>query len=173
MINDFNLGSIREESEPIKKGIGYKVFFKKNGKLYPPMVANPNGEDTPVGVWLNADEAPIIGISKTGRPKVKNGGKGTQGGSGTLAYRPGWHLGLIPYAIQFNRKDKDGNRTLFPKDFVWAEVEYAKDVNYQKEAESYGYTENGKFRHSYAGLPYLPKDGYYMYRTNPNPETDE
>ncbi len=136
------------------------------------MVANPNGADTPVGVWLNADAAPIAGESKTGRPQVKAGGKGTQGGSGQLAYRPGWHLGEIPYALQFNRKDADGNRTLFPKDFVWAEVEYAADNNYQQEAEQEGYTDNGKYRHSYAGLKHLPVDGFYRYRTNPNPETD-
>lgn len=24
-----------------------------------------------------------------------------------------------------------------------------------------------------AGLPYLPKDGFYKYRTNPNPKTEE
>lgn len=45
------------------------------------------------------------------------------------------------------------------------------DVDYQEEAMSYGYTANGKFRHSYAGLPKLPTDGYYRYRTNPNPDT--
>lgn len=45
------------------------------------------------------------------------------------------------------------------------------DVDYQEEAMSYGYTENGKFRHSYAGLPRLPVDGYYHYRTNPDPKT--
>ena len=166
------LGSVRTKKAPKKTNIGYKVFYQKDGKLYPPMVANPCGKDTPVGVWLDADAAPIVGKSKTGRPQVKNGGKGTQGGSGTLAYRPGWHLGLIPYAIQFNRKDEKGERTLFPKDFVWAEVEYAADKNYQKEAEAEGYTENGKYRHSYAGLKHLPTDGYYIYRTNPNPETD-
>ncbi len=164
--------SIREEEPPVRTGIGYKVFVLKDGKLYPPMVANPNGEATPVGVWLDADAAPIAGESKTGRPQVKAGGKGTQGGSGQLAYRPGWHLGTIPYAIQFNRKDENGEKTLFPKDFVWAEVEYADDVDYQQEAESYGVTENGKYRHSYAGLPRVPKDGSYTYRTNPNPETD-
>lgn len=166
------LGSIRTKKAPKKTGIGYKVFYQKDGKLYPPMVANPGGVDTPIGVWLDADAAPIVGNSKTGRPQVKNGGKGTQGGSGTLAYRPGWHLGLIPYAIQFNRKDENGEKTLFPKDFVWAEVEYAADKNYQKEAEAEGYTENGKYRHSYAGLKHLPTDGYYIYRTNPNPDTD-
>lgn len=164
--------SVRTAPPPKVTGIGYKVFVQKNGKLYPPMVANPGGADTPVGVWLDAAAAPISGMSKTGRPQVKQGGKGTQGGSGRLAYRPGWHLGTIPFALQFNRADSDGNKTLFPKNFVWAEVEYARDIDYQAEAEKEGMTENGKFRHSYAGLKRLPADGYYMYRTNPNPETD-
>lgn len=164
--------SLRQKPEPKKKGVGYKVFVIKNGKLYPPMVANPNGAATPVGVWLDADAAPIAGESKTGRPQVKQGGKGTQGGSGKLAYRPGWHLGVVPYAIQFNRKDAEGNKTLFPKNFVFAEVEYAADVDYQEEARQEGINPSGKYQHSLAGLKHLPTDGYYMYRTNPNPETD-
>lgn len=164
--------SLRQKPEPKNKGIGYKVFVLKDGKLYPPMVANPNGAATPVGVWLDADAAPIAGESKTGRPQVKQGGKGTQGGSGKLAYRPGWHLGVVPYAIQFNRKDADGNKTLFPKNFVFAEVEYAADVDYQEEARQEGINPSGKYQHSLAGLKHLPTDGYYMYRTNPNPETD-
>lgn len=163
--------SLRQKPEPKKKGIGYKVFVLKDGKLYPPMVANPDGAATPVGVWLDADAAPIAGESKTGRPQVKQGGKGTQGGSGKLAYRPGWHLGVVPYAIQFNRKDADGNKTLFPKNFVFAEVEYAADVDYQEEARQEGINSSGKYQHSLAGLKHLPTDGYYMYRTNPNPET--
>ena len=164
--------SLRQKPEPKKKGVGYKVFVLKDGKLYPPMVANPDGAETPVGVWLDADAAPIAGESKTGRPQVKQGGKGTQGGSGKLAYRPGWHLGVVPYAIQFNRKDADGNKTLFPKNFVFAEVEYAADVDYQEEARQEGINPSGKYQHSLAGLKHLPTDGYYMYRTNPNPETD-
>lgn len=164
--------SLRQKPEPTKKGIGYKVFVLKDGKLYPPMVANPDGAATPVGVWLDADAAPIAGESKTGRPQVKQGGKGTQGGNGKLAYRPGWHLGVVPYAIQFNRKDADGNKTLFPKNFVFAEVEYAADVDYQEEARQEGINPSGKYQHSLAGLKHLPTDGFYMYRTNPNPETD-
>ena len=164
--------SLRQKPEPKKKGVGYKVFVLKDGKLYPPMVANPDGAATPVGVWLDADAAPIAGESKTGRPQVKQGGKGTQGGSGKLAYRPGWHLGVVPYAIQFNRKDADGNKTLFPKNFVFAEVEYAADVDYQEEARQEGINSSGKYQHSLAGLKHLPTDGYYMYSTNPNPETD-
>lgn len=167
--------SIRKKEEPKKKGIGYKVFYRnpKDGKLYPPMVANPKGADTPVGVWLDADAAPIVGQTKTGRNQVKAGGKGTQGGSGQLAYRPGWHLGEIPYALQFGRLNpENGKKDLFPKDFVWAEVEYAADKDYQDEAYQAGINANGKYQHSLAGLPHLPEDGFYRYRTNPNPETD-
>lgn len=163
---------IRQSAAPKKTGIGYKVFVLKNGELCPPMVANPDGAATPVGVWLDADAAPIAGQSKTGRNQVKAGGKGTQGGSGKLAYRPGWHLGEIPYALQFNRIDENGNKELFPANFVWAEVEYANDVDYQEEAMSYGINPSGKFQHSLAGLPRVPENGAYRYRTNPNPETD-
>ena len=170
--NDAIRYQIREGDAPKNVGIGYKVFVLKNGRLYPPMVANPGGEYTPVGVWLDADAAPIAGRSKTGRNQVKAGGKGTQGGSGKLAYRPGWHLGEIPYALQFNRIGESGNKELFPANFVWAEVEYANDVDYQDEAMSYGKNANGKFQHSLAGLPRVPENGSYRYRTNPNPETD-
>ena len=164
--------SIRKSPPPKKTGVAYKVFYAKNGELYPPMVANPGGEGTPVGVWLDADIGQQAAPSKTGRQQVKAGGKGTQGGSGSLAFRPGWHLGDVPHATQFARLNPEtGKKELFPSNFVWAACEYAADVDYQEEAMSYGYTENGKFRHSYAGLPRLPEDGYYRYRTNPKPDT--
>jgi hypothetical protein len=164
--------SIREAEPPKETGVAYKVFFVKDGKLYPPMVANPDGADTPIGVWLDADVGQAAPPSKTGRQQVKAGGKGTQGGGGSLAFRPGWHLGDLPRASQFDRVNPEtGKKELFPENFVWAEVEYAKDVDYQEEAMSYGYTENGKFRHAYAGLPRLPENGYYRYRTNPKPDT--
>lgn len=164
--------SLREKAPPKKVGIAYKVFYAKDGQLYPPMVANPGGAGTPVGVWLDADVAASAPPSKTGRPQVQAGGKGTNAGKMSLAFRPGWHLGDLPMATQFARKNPEtGKKELFPADFVWAECEYAMDHDYQEEAMSYGYTEHGKFRHSYAGLPRLPEDGYYRYRTNPNPDT--
>ena len=205
-----------------KKGKAYKVFKVKNGKLYPPMVANPGGEATPLGVWLDAEEGEFAGLSKTGRKQVKSTG------SGNLAYRPGWHLGDVPRAKQFDRsfswqivdnvddndvvktinnystfinsyaktanigniyyiKDIDkyvqvtnDNAPYFPYDFVWAECEYIMDIDYQSEADEQGYMRtkadgstyrSDKYQHSLAGLPKLPKNGYYKYRTNPNPDT--
>ena len=169
---------LRTDPPPKKTKIAYKVFVARNGKLYPPMVANPDGIDTPVGVWLDAAEGTLATdkdgnpITNTlGRNKVKAGGKGTQGGSGTLAYRPGWHLGELPEAKQFYTKDKETGEKKQKKNFVWAECEIAADFDYQEEAMSYGYNKNGKFQHSLAGLPKIPKDGYYTYRTNPDPTT--
>lgn len=172
--------SLREEPDPVNTIKGYKVFVvfdNKPGELYPPMVANPGGDSTPVGVWLNADAAPRGADSKTGRAQVQAGGKGTQASKMSLAYRPGWHLGDLPMATQFLRKNPEtGKKELFPANFVWAECECAADHDYQEEAMSYGYTKNGKFQHSLAGLPRLPREedgtaGYYRYRTNPNPDT--
>ena len=80
-------------------GVAYKVFRFKDGKLYPPMVSNIGGTDTPVGVWLDAEEGEFAGLSKTGRPQVVN----SQSSSQPLAYRPGWHLGDQPRAKQFDR----------------------------------------------------------------------
>lgn len=167
-----------EGYSPKKTGKAYKVFRVKNGKLYPPMVANAGGEDTPIGVWLDAEEGEFAGLSKTGRPQVKSTG------SGNLAYRPGWHLGDVPRAPQFDRKNKETGELEFPKDFVWAECDYAMDVDYQSEADEQGHMRtkvddqgnvstyrSDKYQHSLAGLPKLPKDGYYKYRTNPRPDT--
>lgn len=172
---------MRKDPPPKKTRKAYKCFAVNDadGKLYPPKVANPGGMDTPVGVWLDALPGERAQDSKTGRWQVRAGGKGTDrsvGSGGSLSYRPGWHCGDYPEAKQFARSDpKNGvkEKVFFPKDFVWAEVEIDCDHDYQKEAMSYGYTANGKFRHSYAGLPRIPKGGSYRYRTNPNPDTAE
>lgn len=203
-----------------KRGIAYKVFRVKNGKLYPPMVANAGGSDTPIGVWLDAEEGEFAGLSKTGRPQVKSIG------STQLSYRPGFHLGDLPRAPQFDRsvtwievdpvdtaksvrtmktfigsyvkQANDGlvfyvaendryyqvlantGEVYFPYDFIWGECDYVMDIDYQAEADEQGYMRtrpdgttyrSDKYQHSLAGLPKLPVNGYYKYRTNPRPDT--
>lgn len=150
----------------------YKLFYLKDGKLYPPMVPNPGGTPTPVGVWTQAHEGVAAPPSRTGRLRVWCGGKGTHTSKGTLAFRPGWHLSEIPYAPQFMVKNPEtGKRDRMPPELVWAVCEYASDVDYQEEAMSYGYTPSGKFRHAWAGLPRVPVNGFYRYRTSPRPDT--
>ena len=172
----FNKKSNNNAMESKIKGVGYKVVYKgKDGNYYPPVIANEAAESFKFGEWITANAAPIYARTVTkNRPKVKSGGKGTRGRSlGLLAFRPGFHLGDIPYAPQFYKKHKVGGKNVWPSDLVWVRCLYSMDRNYQEEAMSYGMTNNGKFRHSYAGLPYVPEGGYYRYRTNPNPETPE
>lgn len=181
----------------------YKLFYLKDGKLYPPMVSNSEGKPTPVGVWLKAeapepsDREDIDRLHENvpewlRRYHVLAGGRGTSCTRKLLSYRPGWHLCEIPYALQFNRgplvdnpmglKGKNGKiikvRKYFPSDFVWAEVEYRGLKDYSAEArERMFYDRNGKRmknpNHAYGGLNHLPHNGFYRYRTNANPATDE
>ena len=108
-----------------KTGKAYKVFKFKAGKLYPPMVANAGGKDTPVGVWLDAEPGEFIELDGLKRVIQKGGNKEKMMQrisnldnlspeerkaeikklkSSTLAYRPGWHLGDEPRATQFDRE---------------------------------------------------------------------
>lgn len=175
ILQDYKKKGIKvSSSAPSKTAIGYKVFYVKDGKLYPPMVKNPGGSDTPMNVWLDASAGEISSYTKTGRPQIEKGGEGTHCSKGELAYRPGWHLGDVPIAKQFEKVNPlNGKKELFPREFVWAECEYSCDIDYQEDAMKNGYTENGSFRHSYAGLQKVPENGCYRYRTNPDPNTEE
>lgn len=67
----------RKKAPPRKAGIACKVFWVKDRKLYPPAVANPGGESTPVGMWPDAGIGQSAPPSKAVRPRVQAGGKGT------------------------------------------------------------------------------------------------
>ena len=184
--------SVREE-EPPKKVISnvYKAFYARDGKLYPPMVANMTDAekktalrgavsgtmkslDTPVGVWLNADIGKLA-LDADGNPVRNTKGRlavVNEKGGGTLAFRPGWHLGEWPDAKQFNKDSKVyGKKSVMPDGLVFARCEIAADVDYQLDAMSLGMKENGKFDRTQAGLPMVPVNGYYKYRTNVDPTT--
>lgn len=145
-------------------GKAYKLFKVANGKLYPPVVSNTGAKETPTNVWIKCGSPEFVEVSASwGKPQV------SQTSKGSLAFRAGWHLGELPYAPQFESRKNPGY--LSSDKFVWAECEYDATINYQDRAMSYGFTKDGKFTNSAAGLPYRPIGGYYKYRTNPNPNT--
>lgn len=179
----------------------YKAFYAMDGKLYPPMVSNLSDEekrkvknaasgtmrgiDTPMGVWLRADVGTLgrytkdtlgeDGVlhkqgellrNKSGRLRVQN-----DKGGGTLAFRPGWHSGEWPDAKQFNKDSQLGKRTVMPRSLVFARCIISGDVDYQLDAMELGMSETGSFNRSQAGLPFVPENGYYKYRTNADPNT--
>ena len=104
--------------------------------------------------------------NSAGRLAVEN----AKGGD-TLAFRPGWHLGEWPDAKQFNKDSKLGKKSVMPDGLVFAKCMIAGAKDYQLDAMSYGVKKNGKYDRTQAGLPTVPENGYYKYRTNPDPKT--
>lgn len=128
----------------------YKLFRIKDGKLYP-LYVNAN-EETPLGVWLEAQEG-----ERTEDGKVKSK-------LGKLAYRPGWHCADHPIAIHIGEKENKTDKlpSYRAKDQVWAEVEVFDVINYQPLADSMGKCARDKC------LRHIPALGYYKYKTNAN-----
>lgn len=167
--------SLREQTAPKHTKTAYAVFIVKQHDdgsvtLHPKMIAD-EAVGAPPHTWLNADTGKIK-RDKQGEPIQNTRGRvSVRDAKGApLAWRPGKHLAAYPNASQFAVEgDTKGVRDRLPDNVVFFEVEYAADRDYQLEAWEYGVNGNGKYEHSQAGLPYIPKDGYYIYRTNANP----
>ena len=163
--------------ENMQKFVQYKVAFirKDNpGHLYTAMVGFPGQRPVPLGVATYSDTGEVgrdrdgnIVLNTLGRASVKVGGKGTRGtSSSNMSWRPANHTGSDPQAVQFLTKDgKYPWNIVFLKEYVYSAYDYTI------AAMEYGMTEKGKFIRTRAGLPYLPYDGHYFYRTSPNPKT--
>ena len=159
---------VRTKPAPKKTVKAYKMFRvdpKQKGKLFP-LFVNANDE-VAIGTWLDAE---VGELTKEGKVKSK---------IGNLAYRPGWHMGDLPIATHIGDKynfDKGAVDASLKKptarsaNHVWAEVEVAADVDWQKEANARASkTKDGKVIPRTAHITdQVPVDGYYRYKTNPN-----
>lgn len=153
------LFTVDRNYEPENTVTAYKLFrtdAKQPGKLFP-LFVNANKE-VPVGEWLKAEIGPMTG------DKVKSK-------LGPLAFRPGWHAGDVPVATHIGMKDSVTDKA--PKyrnpEHVWAEVEFADDVDWQEEANKRGTNSNGKLVPVKAHITdQIPARGFYRYKTNSN-----
>ena len=153
--------SVRKGNPPKNTIVGYKLMRQgKDGRLYPLFV--DRNKETPMGVWLDAIEGELKVDPKTGVKKVKSS-------LGDLAYRPGWHLGDIPFASHIGIKGPSGKIEYMNPSHVWVEVLSAADISYQQEADANGVNKKtGKLNKARADIKHLPTDGYYRFKTNPN-----
>ena len=142
---------------PKKTVTAYKLFRVKKaypGKLFPLYINATT--PFPMGEWELAE----IGNNK------KAG----------LALRPGLHAGDAPQATHIGTKAKksDSKPSYRAPNTVWAEIEMADDVDWQKEADSRAGVvksgpNKGKLNTKQAQITeQVPKDGFYRYRTNEN-----
>lgn len=134
----------------------YKLFRAKEGKLYPLFVHH--NKELPVNVWINAEEGVKTLINNNIKVKSK---------LGNLAFRPGFHSGDLPIATHIGIKENQKVKYRRYNE-VWCEVEISDKINYQKEAYKNGLKKSGKFNSRDADLKYIPVNGYYKYKTNPN-----
>ena len=169
MVNESTQFKPRTKPEPKKKVTAYKLFRvtkDQPGKLFPLYVDAKNPVE--IGKWLDAEDTQAV-VTAEGKKRVRVSRIGATvtlpDGTkvGTLAYRPGWHAGDMPLATHIGKKDpKTGEIVARQQNDkwveVWAEVEMGADKDYQQAADATG----GK------GLPRLPVDGSYRYKTNPN-----
>jgi hypothetical protein len=156
---------VRRVAPPKNTVKAYKLFrVKRNqkGEVFALFVGA--NDPLPQNVWLDAIAGPNAGTNKSGGPMVKSK-------LGPLSYRPGWHAGDIPLATHIGAKQDKSSPIIGRKeDEVWAEVDVAADDNgrYQKEADANGTRPNGKFVVGDADIKYMPENGMYRYKTNPN-----
>lgn len=142
----------------VKEYKAYKLFrIKKTepGKIFPLFVDADN--ETPIGEWVDAKCG-----EQTDKGKVKSK-------LGELCFRPGWHLSAdMPYVQHIGVKGSSGEIEFLNPNHVWCEVEYSTEINYQDVANQNGINKNGILIPKNAFLTYVPKNGYYKYKTNPN-----
>lgn len=65
-------------------------------------------------------------------------------------------------------KGASGNIEYLNPDHVWCEVEYSDEINYQDKANLNGINKKGILVPKNAYLTFVPENGYYRYKTNPN-----
>jgi len=190
----------RRKPPPKKTVARYKAFRLVNGELRPLYVGA--SESLPMGVWLDAREGGYHFADDKGSVRVPAGtGISTKIPNKqvakdlaergfianeniktikTVAYRPGWHAGSLPFNPQgAGRIDPDyqpGNPTpehpyrhILGPDIVIAEVEMAADRTdhwtqvYERTATR---TKAGDINVARSGVREVPVDGYYDYTTN-------
>ena len=157
------MGLFELEQHPapvVKTVLACKLFRKDDaGNLYPLYINNKT--PLPMGEWLPAE---IGAATPSGQVKSK---------LGPLAMRPGWHAGDVPVATHIGGKSQ-GKAQKKPDyrmdNQVWAEVEFADDVDWQTEANARA-TRNKKgdiVPRTAQITDQVPTGGHYRYKTNPN-----
>ena len=149
-------GDVKEPKSTVPAYKLFRVDKNQPGKLFPLFVDSK----TPVekDKWVKAKAGEMAG------EKVKSK-------IGPLAYRPGWHAGDLPIATHIGEKSdsKLNKPDRRPHNQVWAEIEMANDVDWQKKANKRGMNKNGKLIAKNAHITdQVPKGGHYRYKTNPN-----
>lgn len=161
-----------------KYGIGYKVFeLKKDQSLHAPMVEVSMKQ--PLKQWLTAYAAPIADKEQADQEQANMPEEmrhyHLSKKNKSLAYRPGWHLGDVPYATQFNYRINGQRINALPDKLVFClciyplkEDKHAAAICKQRmqwRKTSKGWSKSTSINYMNGGYNHVP-NGYYRFATN-------
>ena len=137
----------------------------KNGRMYVPSTKNPNTKGGATGTPINLSdisESDLAELERLGHIKRNENGEWSAKSLTSLAYRPGWHAGDMPFFPQGGMKIEGSNyENVHRYNQVVFECEMAADQDYT----SYDIREDGTI--AYHDRQEMPADGSYKFATNP------
>jgi len=144
---------------------------QRNGRWYVPSTKNPNTKGGATGRMTklsDISESDLAELERLGHIKRGKNGKYTAKNLTSLAYRPGWHAGDLPFFPQGGMKVDDSNyENIHRYNQVVFECEMAADEDYT----SYEIKDDGTVK--YNDRQEMPVNGSYKFATNPMANTQD
>ncbi len=136
----------------------------KNGHMYVPSTKNPNTKGGATGrptLLSNISDSDLQKLEEQGYIKRKPNGEYSAKSITSLAYRPGWHAGDLPFFPQGGMKIAGSNyENVHRYNQVVYECEMSADVDYTAY-------DNVDGKVVYHDMQKMPTDGSYKFATNP------
>ena len=136
----------------------------KNGHMYVPSTKNPNTKGGATGrptLLSNISDSDLQKLEELGYIKRKPNGEYSAKSITSLAYRPGWHAGDLPFFPQGGMKIAGSNyENVHRYNQVVYECEMSADIDYTSYDDV-----DGKV--VYHDMQKMPTDGSYKFATNP------
>ena len=148
----------------------YHFTDQKNGHQYVPSTKNPNTRGGATGRPTNVSNISaedIEELEKRGYLKRDKNGKLPKTIT-SLAYRPGWHAGDLPFFPQGGIQIDGSN---YPNVHRYNQVVFECEMIADNDYTDYHVTEDGRVQ--LHDMQEMPKDGSYKYSTNPMAQSSD
>lgn len=137
---------------------------QRNGHMYVPSTKNPNTKGGATGRPINVadiSDAEVAELERRGYLKRDKNGKLPKTIT-SLAYRPGWHAGDLPFFPQGGMQIEGSN---YPNVHRYNQVVFECEMIADHDYTDYHVTEDGRVQ--LHDMQHMPDDGSYKYSTNP------
>ena len=148
----------------------YHFTDQRNGHMYVPSTKNPNTKGGATGRSTNVSDISAEDISeleKRGYLKRDKNGKLPKSIT-SLAYRPGWHAGDLPFFPQGGMQIEGSN---YPNVHRYNQVVFECEMIADHDYTDYHVTDDGKVQ--LHDMQQMPDNGSYKYSTNPMAQSSD